>query len=234
MLITNLLLPLPFPMPKLRDFDNPTSVSFSAEKEFLSKRTLGGHVYSHWGEKPEQMAVKGSIVLLPGQESFGFLSLLILKQLYRLDKTKVRNILGVASKVLSSGLIVATQYGELEERKKTLQQANLDSSEVELATNMEIALKALSLAAYTTRILKSSLNDLSRTFIYHDNIIYEGFFNKFNYQRDIKNYRLIDYDFTFTIEWSSDNALADFLLKTSKDKTVSGIDVGTNITGALG
>ena len=70
--------------------DGPVSVSISSKKVVQTTRTVGGYTFSHFGDEPDILQAKGSVILMPGREGLGFLSLLILKTLYRLDKKAIK------------------------------------------------------------------------------------------------------------------------------------------------
>jgi hypothetical protein len=231
MLITNPLLPLHiFPFPTLQvnganinlERDAPTKVTFSSAKVIQTTRTVGGYVNSHWGDQLDTMSVSGSVILMPGEEGIGILSLQILRQLYRLDKKKVANILNSISKVTkyaSAAAMANTAYGEL----KTQQwQA---SANQDISNTIQVGLSAASLAQYTAKLLGGNVSDLATSYIYHDGFIYSGFFNSFDYTRDASNPRFVSYNFRFTIDWSTENTLADVFLSKSGNivESITGI-----------
>lgn len=236
MIIVNPLLPVPFPIPSLfstitgvngldSEMDGPVSVSISSKKVIQTTRTVGGYVHSHWGEEPDIMNAKGSVILMTGREGLGFLSLLILKTLYRLDKKKIDGIFKAVSRYVATGAFMASAIGELYSRKLAINNALYKSGGITAGISLaaETALKTLSIYQANkdmTQQLEQN-PDLSVTYIYHDNYIYRGFFTSFNYTRDANNPRFINYTFSFTIDWNTENYLADQLLKTTNGKTVT-------------
>lgn len=228
MLITNPLLPFhifPFPSFKVNGIDinlerdAPTKVSFSSTKAVNTTRTVGGYVYSHWGDQPDVMDVSGSVILLPEQEGIGILSLQILKQLYRLDKKKVIGILSTVTKYVSAAAMANTAYGELKAMQWNA------SANKDISNTINLGLATYSLAKYVERLKAVDISNLSVSYIYQDGFIYSGFFNSFNYTRDVANPRFVSYNFKFTIDWSTENTLADVLLSKSDNiiKSITGI-----------
>lgn len=222
MIIANPLLPFSFPLVTFEE-NGPVSVTETTNKQFTQTKTVGGYVYSHWGEQPSTLDVRGSILLLPGKEMGGFLSLSILKQLYYLDKKKIDSILASMSKVTSSaqalyGIAIDSRY--LYEQVRATSggsSANLVAS-AGPAVSLAYALKQI-----TQKIYNTKPEDLSWSYIFHDTTIYGGFFTNFTYTRDAAKPRQIDYNFKFLVEWNTDNMLADKLLATTNGNTITGL-----------
>lgn len=227
MIIINSLLPISFPMPlKLAttdfqvfdtDRDNATKVRFQDVKINQANRTIGGFIVSHWGDNLQVMSVEGSVIILPGQEALGMLSLLILRSLYRWDKKNISNILSKVGQYVSAGLVAETAVGEYQRRLTELSSVN-QSSGTETA---EIAANALIATMQTSGIIDyinsrdSQINNaenLANTYIYHDNFLYSGYFTQFQYTRDIQNYRKINYSFNFTVDSSTEASFMEKLV----------------------
>jgi hypothetical protein len=202
------------------EMDSPTVVTISSKKVIQENRTVGGYTFSHWGDGPDKMTARGSVILVPGREGLGFLSLLILKQLYRLDKKKIKNIMtGVLKYAPTIAAFTASAYGELASQKIAL--SGINASTISLAAQTATIGAGLVLATQNIQQQTKLNPDLGVTYIYHDNYIYRGFFNSFEYTRDANNPRFINYSFTFTIDWSTENYFADILLKSSEGQTVT-------------
>ena len=200
--------------------DGPVSVSISSKKVVQTTRTVGGYTFSHFGDEPDILQAKGSVILMPGREGLGFLSLLILKTLYRLDKKAIKNILQAFTKyAIPLAAFTATAAGELYAQKVALGSNASVASLAALGTETLMAGAGLELMREDINKINS---DLSTTYIYHDNYIYRGFFTNFSYTRDANNPRFINYQFSFTIDWSTENTFADILLKLTNGSTISG------------
>lgn len=231
MIITNPLLPVPFPFSGIfkgitgsnPEMDGPTSVTISSKKVIQHTRTVGGYVFSHWGDEPERMTVKGSVILLPTHEGLGFLSLFILKTLYKLDKKKIRNMLQSQMKYIPSiAALTASAFGELYSQKLLLGSNASTVSQLSLGAQTALIAEGIYSATKNIQQYMKTNPDLSVTYIYHDNHIYRGFFENFSYTRDASNPRFINYQFNFVIDWSTENFLSDILQKLTKGQTISG------------
>jgi len=243
MIITNPLLFVPFPMPFFNDHDAPVKVTISSAKVIQTTRTVGGYNFSHWGDQPERMDVSGAVLLLPGFESLGLLSLSVLKQLYRLDKKHISNILNANNRIIpaaTAAVAVTAAVGQetinntkafqlySSEKAGKMSPTSLVSSGLQsLASITGSILRGLSIAAMTKRIIRSSPKDLSVTYIYHDGYIYSGHFTRFSYTRDANDVRKANYNFNFAVDWSTESLFADKLLQLSKGKQITGLGVAT-------
>lgn len=234
MIITNPLLPIPFPIPFLTEHDAPNKITFSSQKNINTVRNVSGYSFTHWGNQPDVIEASGAVILKPGMETLGLLSMLILKQLYKLDKQAVTSILGAATKTIkaiSIGAIGASAAGELASQKWVLDKGlnkNITATSLGYASSLalESYLKAFSLIQYYKKINAASTSELSNTYIYHDNFIYGGFFTRFSYTRDITNYRMLTYNFSFTVDWSTENTFADMLMKATNSQTITNMSFG--------
>lgn len=191
-LIVNPLLPYNFP-PSMSadDPSQPVSVDLGFSKNISERRTVGGYTFTHWGEAPSDLTAKGTILLQPGKEQIGFATLAILKQLYRLDKTRLNSITALLMKSMT--MINGGGFGA--------------------APEMNATSFLTSLIPFGVTVLgKLDPNVLSYSYIFYDYIIYGGHFTKFHYTRDATRPRMVDYDFAFRVTWSSDNYLVDKVL----------------------
>ena len=233
MIIANPLLPVTFPFPAIfkevpicdPEMDGPIKVSVSSKKVIQTNRTVGGYTVSHWGDEPDQMKASGSVILLPGQEDLGLLSLMILKTLYRLDKKKIVNILGAIGKMGLVPIVAfeATAYGELASQKAALGSNASVAQIVSYGAGIVMKTAAIGLALNNINQQTAQNPDLGVTYIYHDDQIYRGFFTSFVYSRDANNPRHINYDFSFTIDWSTENYFADLLVKGAGGSVITGL-----------
>lgn len=233
MIIANPLLPFTFPFPSIfkevpiadPEMDGPVKVTISSKKVYQTTRTVGGYAFSHWGDEPDQMRANGSVILLPGEEDLGFLSLMILKTLYRLDKKKIVNILGSLSKIgaVPAAAFLATAYGELAAQKASLG-SNASTAQV-VSQGVGIVMKTAAIGFTIQNMMQQMQQnpDLGVTYIYHDNQIYRGFFTSFDYTREAQNPRFINYNFTFIIDWSTENYFADQLIKSTSGSVITGL-----------
>ena len=233
MIIANPLLPVTFPFPAIfkevpicdPEMDGPIKVSVSSKKVIQTNRTVGGYTVSHWGDEPDQMKASGSVILLPGQEDLGLLSLMILKTLYRLDKKKISGIMTALSAHGAVPMVafMATAYGELAAQKASLG-SNASTAEI-VSYGAGIVMKTAAIAQAMVNISQQTSQnpDLGVTYIYHDNQIYRGFFTSFVYSRDANNPRHINYDFSFTVDWSTENYFADLLTKSAGGSVITGL-----------
>jgi hypothetical protein len=228
MIIVSPLFPVPFPFPGIftgltggnPEMDGPVSVTFSSKKNIQETRTVGGYTFSHFGDEPDRLTAKGSVILVPGREGLGFLSLLILKSLYRLDKKKIDKIQSSVKNAIATGAFAASAIGELySQRLAFTSVASATASTVQSV----MAGGSLVLAYKNMQQWMKENPDLSTTYIYHDNYVYRGFFNSFTYSRDANNPRFINYSFNFTIDWSTENYLCDKLLKMTEGKTITSL-----------
>jgi len=234
MIIINSLLPISFPMPlkssvaKIQlfdvDRDNATRVRFQDTKLNQATRTIGGFIVSHWGDNLPVMSVEGSVILLPGQEALGMLSLLVLRSLYRLDKKDISKIYSYIGKFISAGLVLDTAVGEYMNRLEQYQNIAQSSgtATAELASNAIIgAVTGIGLIDFMKQRDSqiNNLQNLANSYIWHDNYLYSGFFTQFQYTRDVQNYRKINYSFNFTVDNSTEFAVIENLLLNGGDFT---------------
>ena len=203
--------------------DAPVSVTISSKKVTLKTRTVGGYTFSHFGDEPDRISAKGSVILRPGMEGLGFLSLLTLKTLYRLDKKKIKNILGGISKFVALGAIAASEIGDLYGQKLALASAGSGNVGATVGVTAEVAMMGIGTAVAISNAQQYMAQNpnLAVTYIYHDNYIYRGFFEDFSYTRDANNPRFINYSFNFTVDWSTENYFADFLSTAKSGSIVS-------------
>lgn len=240
MIIINPLLPISFPMPlKLSesikifdvDRDNATRVRFQDTKINQANRTIGGFVVSHWGDNLQIMSVEGSVILMPGQEALGWLSLLILRALYHLDKKVIYNLTSIYGRLVQAGLVANTAIGEYQKRLS-------DLTTIKQSTTVANAERIANAVLTTTQTVVGlngfinerdsnsiSIQNLATTYIYHDNFLYRGFFTQFQYSRDVQNYRKINYSFNFTVDSSTE--------ATAMEKLVLGNELSRITTGGL-
>lgn len=226
MIIINSLLPISFPMPlKLSssmkvfdvDRDNATRVRFQDTKINQANRTIGGFVVSHWGDNLQIMSVEGSVLIMPGQEALGFLSLLILRSLYKLDKKTLIKLAGIPGQLIYAGLVTATAIGEYQKRLTELtsiKQSSAVATAETVANNILAGSQLIGLEEFINKRDSRSLNiqDLANTYIYHDNYLYSGYFTQFQYTRDVQNYRKISYSFNFTVDSSTEATAMETLV----------------------
>lgn len=225
-LLPLLTFPIPINMKEWKDMtkgiytdmlrDSPTRVQISKSKTFNTQRTLGTWVSAHWGENIPTMQCSGNIIVLPGQETLSMLSLFILEMLYRLDKNNLRNCIGnkIISMITSGAMFGATSINDI---------LNGEFSNFNINTGVQSTVAAYSLAAYIRRLADIDITGLSPTYIMHENYIYQGYFTKFSYTRDIQQPRKIQYQFDLNIEWSSQNGLIDWLKNSNSLNQVASV-----------
>lgn len=221
MIITNPLIPLGiFPVPFLTEDMGPSKVTFKYKKMFQSNRNIGGYSFSHWGDQPDTMSVSGIVGLKPGQEQLCLLALQVLKTLYRLDKKKLTALSSLVQKTVAATSIASVTAAAYQELSGEAKLAIKNGTALNIASS---TLGALAAGVSLTQMYQQMQKDpagLSTTYIYQDNYIYKGFFTDFQYTRDAYRPRIVEYSFDFTIDWNTENWLADKLIQNNTLKSV--------------
>lgn len=217
MIITNSALPFGiFPVPFIVDTMSPGEVTFTYSKQIQTTRNVAGWSFQHWGDKPLELDIKGVAGLKPGLESLGLLAFFVLKNLYKMDKTKLNKILGTATDAVAKATAIgALSYGAYQDFQN--QRLSTENNGLSSATNaIQTTLSAYSAVWAGTQMFGVDMDsELSTTYIYHDNFIYKGFFTAFNYVRKAEQPRVIPYTLKFTVVDSSESVLSDLLTNKS-------------------
>ena len=223
MIITNSALPFGiFPVPFIVDTMSPGEVTFNYNKQIQSTRNVKGWTFQHWGDKPLELEIKGVAALKPGLESLGLLAFFVLKNLYKLDKQKLIKLQNkaydIATKATAIGALTYGAYQDFQNQRLSTENNGLSS-----ATNaIQTAVAAYGLVWAGVQMFNVDANsELSTTYIYHDEFIYKGFFNSFNYVRKADQPRIINYSLKFTVTDSSEDMLSDLLTNKSALKELA-------------
>lgn len=171
---------------------NPQNFRVNSRKSFSEAQTLGRFVFEHWGNRPDTIQCVGWTQRKVGTAS-DFASvdfqILRLQQIYKLDKERITSFV------------------------KTLDPRFLQSGST--VVNLSTGEKALK--DQVTRQKIRSMRSLAQSFIVYRYTLYLGFFTSFAYSEQSERPRLYDYNFDFTVLFSSTDYIARNLLTNFSD-----------------
>lgn len=165
---------------------NPQNFRVNSSKAISTAQTLGSFVYEHWGNKPDTIQAAGWTQRKIGSTE-DFLNVdfqvLRLQQIFKLDKERISSFYKMFGG--SSNLPTGTTI-------KNMPTQNVKDP-----------------------ILKKKVNSfrtLGQSFIIYHYNFYMGFFTNFVYSEQSERPRIYDYNWDFTVTFSSTDYIANTLL----------------------